>query len=382
MAIYFLVSLFIANSIAFKGSKVLISLFALELGANPFAVGILVSLYALFPLLLAVYAGKLSDRLGVRLPMMLGSCGVSLGLLLPYLWPRLSALYLSPILIGMSHIFFHVSMHNLVGSIGDSAARTRNYSTMSLGAAVGALIGPVSAGLLIDNVGHVSTYFWFFVIALVPAAGIYFFPHLMPKRKKRPEREEHTGSTVDLFKNRPLRRTFIVSGMVLTGIELFTFYFPIYGKSIGLSATAIGLVLGAYAAAAFFVRLIMPRLAQRFSEEGVLTYSLFIAGATYLLFPLFQHPFVLGMVAFILGLGLGCGQPLSIILTYNHSPQGRSGEALGVRIMVNKITQIAVPMFFGSLGAAFGLWPVFWSNAAFLLSGGYISFNGRDRGAA
>lgn len=382
MAIYFIVILSVLNTLSFKGSKVLISLFALDLGANPFTIGVLVSLYALFPFLLAVYAGKLSDRLGVRLPMLLGSLGVSLGLLLPFLWPQLSVLYLSPAIMGMSHIFFHVSVHSLVGSFGDAEARTRNYGTMSLGAAVSALIGPVSAGFLIDHIGYVPAYFCFSMVALLPATVIYLFPKVIPKQAKRSGKEEHKKRTADLFKNPQLRRTFIVSGMVLTGIELFTFYFPIYGRSIGLSASVIGMILGAYAAAAFVVRLIMPHLAQRFSEEGVLTYSLFIAGVTYLLFPLFEHPLVLGVVAFILGLGLGCGQPLSIILTYNYSPQGRSGEALGVRIMVNKITQIAVPVVFGSLGATFGLWPVFWSNAVFLAGGGYISLNGRTRSPA
>jgi len=74
-------------------------------------------------------------------------------------------------------------------------------------------------------------------------------------------------------------------------------------------------------------------------------------------------------------LGLGCGQPLSIMQTYTRSPAGRSGEALGVRITVNKLTQFAVPIFFGSIGAAFGVIPVFLANALFLISGGYINSN-------
>jgi hypothetical protein len=61
------------------------------------------------------------------------------------------------------------------------------------------------------------------------------------------------------------------------------------------------------------------------------------------------------------------------MLTYDHAPKGRSGEALGMRVTVNKVTQIAVPLLFGGLGSAFGVPPVFWANAAFLLIGGAIS---------
>jgi hypothetical protein len=98
-----------------------------------------------------------------------------------------------------------------------------------------------------------------------------------------------------------------------------------------------------------------------------------MAGVTYLAFPMVGNPFVLGLMSFVLGLGLGSGQPLSIILTYNDSPPGRAGEALGLRLAVNKLTQIAVPLAFGSLGTAAGVFPVFWANALLLLIGGYLS---------
>jgi MFS family permease len=164
-----------------------------------------------------------------------------------------------------------------------------------------------------------------------------------------------------------------MSGVTLTGIELFTFYFPVYGRSIGLSASAIGLVMSSYAVAAFIVRLGMHRAARRIGELGVLTASLFIAGVTYTLVPLVSQAPVLALVAFLLGIGLGCAQPLTILLTYNHAPEGRSGEALGMRLTVNKLTQILVPVVFGGIGSAFGLIPVFWANGAFLLVGGFVS---------
>jgi MFS family permease len=185
------------------------------------------------------------------------------------------------------------------------------------------------------------------------------------------------GRALDLFREAPLRRTLFMSGAALTGIELFSFYMPIYGRSIGLSATGIGLVLSAYAAAAFVVRLVMQDLARRYSEAGVLTASLFVAAATYALFPLLSGVAMLVLVAFLLGLGLGSAQPLTIMLTYHHAPPGRSGEALGMRLTVNKITQIAIPVVFGGIGTVFGLGPVFWANAAFLLTSGVLSVKDR-----
>jgi predicted MFS family arabinose efflux permease len=372
MSVYFVVLLSVLASIGLRGSKVLVSLSALHLGANSFMVGVLAALYAVFPLLLAVYAGRVSDRVGVRYPILFGSVVVTAGLLLPALHEGLFTLFACPALIGLGQIFFHVSIHNAVGSIGDAADRTKNFSTFALGASVATFIGPSLAGFSIDSLGFRPTYFVLAAISLAVVLLALAFPHKLPLRGGHHD-EKEARRAFDLLKDAPLRRTLIMSGVTLTGIELFSFYMPVYGQSIGLSATRIGLVLSSYAAAAFVVRLLMQELARRFGETGVLTGSLFIAAATYALFPLLSGVPMLVLTAFLLGLGLGSAQPLTIMLTYHHAPPGRSGEALGMRLTVNKITQISIPLVFGGIGAVFGLAPVFWANAAFLLAGGIVS---------
>src|SRR6185503_19305219 len=177
----------------------------------------------------------------------------------------------------------------------------------------------------------------------------------------------------DLLAIPELRRTLIMSSVALTGIELFSFYLPVYGRSIGLAPSAIGMVLSCYAVAGFIVRVVMDRLARRYTEIGVLTGSLFLAALAYASLPALHEAVPLGLAAFTLGLALGSAQPLTIILTYNHAPEGRSGEALGMRIMANKITQIGVPLMFGGLGAAMGAAPVFLATGAFLFVGGVLS---------
>lgn len=78
------------------------------------------------------------------------------------------------------------------------------------------------------------------------------------------------------------------------------------------------------------------------------------------------------VLSFVPGLGLGCGSPLSMVLAFNRSPPGRSGEAIGLRQTANKVTEALVPLVFGSLGTAFGIAPVFWADALMLAVGGYI----------
>lgn len=372
MTVYLVVLLAILSSIAQRGSKVTVSLYALELGAGAGAVGVLAALFAVFPLLLAVQAGRLSDRFGVRTPIVLGSLTMAAGLALPLATSGVPALFACPALIGLGHIFFHVSIHNLVGSLGAAAVRTRNFATFALGSSVAAFIGPSAAGFAIEFAGFRSAFLILACVAAAPAAYVLIHRNVIPGRVRR-EEEEQARSAFDLLAIPALRRTLIMSGVALTGIELFSFYLPIYGRAIGLSASVIGMILSCYAVAGFIVRAFMHRLAQRYTELGVLTGSLFLAAAAYFAVPALADGALLAVAAFALGLALGSAQPLTIILTYNYAPPGRSGEALGMRIMANKVTQIAVPLAFGGFGAALGAVPVFIATAVFLLGAGLIS---------
>ncbi len=375
MSIYLVLFAVLLNMSAFRGSKVLVSLFALELGAPQIMLGIIVALYSLCPMLLALYAGKLTDRIGVRWPLMLGSLGIAVSLVLPGAMPSLTMLYLSALLIGGSHVFYNVAVQNLIGMLSTTPElRTRNFSNFSLVIASGGFVGPLIAGFAIDTVGHAIAYL---LIAVAPAAtaAIVFSARrrLEEMRGGKSKGEDEAIYAVGLLSNAPLRRTLITSGIILTAIDLFQFYMPVYGHAIGLSASAIGMVLAMFAAASFIVRVIMPKFIARVGEEKVLTASIFIASGTYLLFPLVESGLVLAAIAFLLGLGTGCGQPLTLMMIYARAPEGRSGEALGLRMAINNVTHIAVPLFFGAVGTAFGVTPVFLANAFMLGVGGFIS---------
>src|SRR5262245_16472716 len=116
MPFLFILAVTLLIHTSFKGSKVLISLYAIELGANPLIIGVLFAMYSLFGAFLAVYAGRVSDRLGSRVPMLFGASGLATGLALPYFLPQLTGLLLSALVIGLCYIFYTVAVQHLIGS--------------------------------------------------------------------------------------------------------------------------------------------------------------------------------------------------------------------------------------------------------------------------
>ena len=371
MAIYLIVLMCTLNHTGFGGSRVAVSLYALHLGANQFTIGVLMALYGLCPMLLAVTIGKLADRVGPRLPMLMGTAGVAVALLLPPLFPGLATLYITALLIGTSFHFFFVTVTGIAGGIGGEGNRVRNYALVSLGFSGAGFLGPMTAGFSIDHLGHLPTFLLLSLFTIIPLLLLWFRSGFLPPAGKR-EAADGKRNAFDLWRIPVLRNTFIASGIISSAWDLFQFYLPVYGYSIGLSASAIGTVLGVFALATFVIRIGLPRLIKRSREAEILTYAIFVAAFAFVLFPFFKNAYALAAIAFLLGLGCGCGQPLSMSLIYALSPRERVSESTGLRVTVNNFAHLVIPLFFGSLGTAFGYFPVFVSNSAMLVAGGLL----------
>ena len=377
MTIYIIVLLAFLSHLGFAGSRLAVPLAALDHGATPFITGTIISLYAALPAVLALPAGRLTDRLGFRAPMLFGTSGVCIALLIPCLWPTMAALYFSAALLGLAFMVLQVATQTLAGAVASGSDRARNFSLLSLGYASANFSGPLVTGILIDTIGHRYT-FLALAAPLVPAIGL-----AVAGKRWIPDvhavSDSVKGGALELLRIKPLRDTLIASGIVSVAWDVYQFFMPIYGRSLGLSATAIGTVMSAFAISIILVRLILPFAVRRTGEAQMLTYAMFIACGAFCLFAVSESAWPLAAVSFLLGIGCGCGQPLSMTLVYNASPKGRAGEAAGMRITVNQVAHFAIPLLFGAVGSVAGYAAVFFTNAAFLASGGFISYRNHPK---
>jgi MFS family permease len=372
ITIYQIMAVVVLWNSAYKGTRVLNTLYALELGATPLHIGLLLATYGVFPLLLAVTAGRIADRYGSRIPLIAGMIVSTIGAILPWFAPSMTLLFAAAAVTGFGFILGQVALQSLVGTLGEGKERTRNFNNYALIVAVADFTGPVLAGFSIDHFGHVRTYLVLAFLAATAVVTVFVLAKRVP-RHRRPAPAPEGQRMSDLFRNVNMRRVLIAGAVVMTGIDLFQLYMPLYGHQVGLSASAIGMVLGAAAAATFVSRALLPMLVSRYGEEKTLLYSLFLTAAMFTLIPLFSGAVVLGMICFTLGLGMGLGQPLTVMLCYRYSPAGRGGESLGLRIAINNSMHVVVPSVFGAVGAAFGLAPVFWVSAGVIAAGNWYA---------
>jgi predicted MFS family arabinose efflux permease len=368
---YLIVFLNILLHGSYAGSRMLVALFALELGASPLMIGVMVGLYSVPTFLLGLFAGRMCDRQGARRPLLLGAACLAAGLVLPYFWQQLAGLLVSSLVAGTAFVFYNAAAQYFTGAYGLREQRAANFSTLALGYSVSSLIGPLTAGYAIDYLGHAQAYLCIAAMALVPVMVLLFCRVLGDKVS--PERSEGRKSALDLLRNPELRRVLVLSAMVVTGWDLYMFYLPIYAHSIGLAASSIGTIMGVFAAATFAIRFGTPHLVRMFTARRVLSVAMWFGACMFVAFPFIKSGWLLAAASFAIGLALGCGQPLSLLLAYNRSPAGRAGEVTGIRLMLNHATHASVPILAGALGGVFGMVPVFHAIAAVLGYCGHLS---------
>lgn len=357
---------------AYGGSRLNLSLTALTSGASPLTVGVLMSLIAALPMLLGVASGQLVDRTGVRVPMIAGVAILIGAVALPGFVPGVPSLLVSAAGLGSGFMLFQICAQHMVGEMSTDEDRRDNFGWLALGFATSNFVGPTVAGLAIDRYGNDTT---FLVLAGFAVAALV----MLVARRGSLTHKAHDASAPqrsawDLMRDAKLRRVFVVSGLLASAWDLFVFVMPIYGTSIGLTATTIGLILATFAAATFTVRLMLPILSRHLHEWTLITLTFAIALVAYVAFPLARTVPLLSSIAFLLGLGLGATQPSIMALVYSTAPAGRAGEAVGVRTVVLNASHTVLPLVFGGLGTALGsMLPVFWAMSAALVFGGWYA---------
>jgi MFS family permease len=355
-----------------SGARLVMSLYAIEMGAQPLLVGALIGVMQLMPLAFSMPTGLAADRHGTRWLMTGGFAFLVVAMALVVNWPSIAMLFVVAGLNGVHLAINNVALQQLAGALSAPEERARNFSNLALTGAVSNLLGPMIGGVSIDQLGYHGACGVMLAIALAGVVALVGWGGILPKGSQRLPKAAGAGE-----QSRPPIRDIwrLLGASALTQLctDIYIFYLPVYARSIGLSATVIGTVMGAYAVAIFIMRAAMPALHKSLGETKLLTYSFILAGAGFAVMPLFTNPWLLGLVSAMVGLGNGSGQPLTMMMVVARSREGRSGEMLGLQLSVNGAGRAGGPFLMGAAGSLIGIPPMFIISCALMGVGALLS---------
>jgi MFS family permease len=359
-------------------------LLALREGYSPAAVGFLLALFALTQVFLALPAGRYADRHGLRRPMAWSVLAAVSGALAAVVFPVFPVLCIAALLTGGATGAAIISMQRHVGRVASGAMQLRQvFSWLAIGPAISNVIGPLSAGLLIDHVGATPGSLpgfraAFFMMALLPLGSWILLRRVHELPPVSLEEGAPAPKAWDLLRQPDFRRLLLVNWFLSSCWDVHTFVVPVLGFERGIPASLIGMILGGFAISAAAIRLVLPLFANRVREWAVLSGAMLCTGLIFAIYPLTNSALTMGLCSVVLGLTLGMVQPMIMSMLHQITPESRHGEALGLRLMTVNASSVAMPLLFGTAGAVIGVAGVFWITGAVVAAGARSAWGLKD----
>ncbi len=350
---------------AMTGMRLAGPLLALQLGYSAAAVGVLLALFALTQVFLALPAGRFADRHGLKKPLALAVISAAVGAGLAAAMPVFPVLCVAALMTGGATGVAVISLQRHAGRAAEGAAQLKQvFSWLAVAPAAANFVGPFAAGLMIDHAGHsagdLPGYRWAFVLLAVLPVVSWLLARRVRELPLSPRIEGAQPRAWDLLRAPMFKRLLFINWMQAASWDVHTFVLPLLGHELGLSASVIGSILGAFALAAAGVRLALPLLASRASERRVIMIANVTTALVFAVYPFMTSAIGMGICSVMLGLALGAVQPMIMSMLHQITDHARHGEALGLRLMTINASSVAMPMLFGAAGALIGVAGLFW----------------------
>lgn len=336
-------------------TRVTASLLVLHRGYPEWTVGVLLSLFAVAPIGLSLWAGRLADRHGLRRPLIVGVGMGTFGAGTAVVSQHPVALAIAALASGGAVAVAAVAIQREVGLMArEPSDLKRVFSWVALGPALSNALAPVIVGLLIDHVGYRSGFVFAACLPLVAWWLAQRVPLVMTNGRAHgaEDSQGRPRRAWSLLRLAPLRGLLLVNLALSSCWDAHTFAVPVLGHTRGMSASSIGLILGSFAVAATLVRLAISRWADHLDERRALRRAMVLASIVCAAYH--WLPGVAGMLigSAVLGLALGSVQPMVLAMLHQVTPPDRHGQALGLRMLVTNSATIVMPTSFGALAAA------------------------------
>lgn len=369
--LYTLVMLVALSSGGYMAARFAVLLFAAQIPLSAALVGLLAAMFAVVSAFASVHTGRLIDRRGSKLPLLWSTGILAIVVALGAIWRGLPMLFAIAVITGLAHNTMVLAFQRLAGELSPANERAAAFGLLGLGFSFANLGAPVAAGFAIEYAGFTAT---FVIFALVPVLSFLIvwtdrlpWPpvHAAPAgidAKTGVTLQARTG-TLGLLRSPRLSRLYFSCGLFEAAWMGFGFMLPIHGTQLGLGASDIGMIAGAAAVLLVLSRLFMPRVLRRFAPWQLLIAGMLFIGTGFVGFAQVTTFAWLAAFGAVVGLGQGLAGPMLNALIYEQAPAHEAGEAMGLRTLINNVSQGGLPLIAGALGAALGLAPVFWALA-------------------
>lgn len=369
--------------IALNLARPLISYKVLALGGDAVVVGLTSAAYALLPVVIALWLGRVTDRRSsLRGIIVLGTVLLAAGPFLLSAAPSLLLIGIASAVLGLGHLCFTIAGQAAIARFLPFNQMDAAFGWFTAAFAVGQLVGPLLAGLLMGaaqgvpaaaRLADANT-----ALMLATAISVLAVPAALGASVKQPKKEPTAkpnprkpapASVASLLGTPTVKTNMAASLALLATTDILVAFLPLLGEERGVAPVMVGVLLAIRAGASISSRLLLPLLLSRWSRPGLVSASLAGAAIPLAFLPwLFEITVLAGALLAIAGFFLGLGQPITMTLISQAVPAASRGAALALRLLGNRLGQVTLPLAAGLLAAPTGPGGSLWMSSAVLIA--------------
>lgn len=368
--------------IALNLARPLISYKVLALGGDSVAVGLTSASFALLPVVIALWLGRMSDRrTSMKSITVAGTLLLAASPFLLSAAPSLLLVGVASAVLGVGHLCFTIAGQSAIARFVPLSRMDAAFGWFTAAFSLGQLVGPLVAGLAMGAAGNAPADTRLMdanaALILAGAIAVLAIPVAFgastkqranaPKTEAAPVKAPASKSVAHLLGIPTVKTNMLASLALLATTDIIVAFLPLVGEENGIAPIGIGVLLAIRAAASITSRLLLPMMLFRWSRTGLITASLVGAGTTLATLPwLFGNPVLAAILLAIIGFFLGLGQPITMTLITQAVPPDARGAALALRLLANRLGQVALPIGAGLLAAPAGPGGALWMSSAVL----------------
>lgn len=346
----------------------LIPIYAQQMGAGGFMVGLIIASFNIARTLFSPFIGRYSDRLGRKNFIAAGLMAYAL----------ISVLYILPShavhLIGIRFIHGLASLLVIpiaMALVADTAPENemgKHIGTLNMAVMAGIGIGPILGGIIRDWLGMNAAFSTMGLLALFTAVLVI---RLVPPD---PGKKEKTASQpVNSFKS-------IISHRTVMGICLMRFFsgsgqgavytfLPLLAVDLGLTVSQMGIVLGVNVFLIALLQRYCGGIADRVNPKYPVIFGTFATGLTVAAMPFVNGFFPILCLNILMGAANGFSNPAGLVI------MGRLGKTMGMASLMStteaawSLGLIVSPILSGIILDFFGITQVFVVGSLLILIG-------------
>jgi DHA1 family tetracycline resistance protein-like MFS transporter len=376
----------------------LLPYYAETFGATPFIIGFLVASFAATSLVGAPLMGRLSDRYGRRLILLVSVAGTFTGYLLlgfaqpigTFLAHAFGSQEVNTFIIGI--LFLSRMIDGLTGGnitvaqayicdVTDEKDRARGFGVIGSAFGLGYIIGPAVGGFL-NQWGYNIPAFAAASLAFLNLISILF---LLPETLKKEQRQvivnQHRPSLTlnaltDALKRPKVGPLLAVRFFLMMAFSMFLTVFALFAQhGLNISTQSTGFVLTSIGLYAVLVQGVgIKILTKRFKDSSLIITSLWLMFVGYIGWAITSNLLIM-LIAIVplAGGGWIANTIISSGISKAVAPE-EIGGMLGISTSVENITRVISPTIGGLLFGSFGMWALGVFSAIMILIAAWMAY--------